>query len=526
MKANNRSVNKKILYALLVMLTSLLSCTPKDELDVLFTGDSYTNLMQYVEANPDFSSFNKIVNAGKMKDALSAYNSNGGIDYTLFLPTNDAVTKFIDGNENYSTLDDLLKDAAYCTEIVRYHLVNGRIFSNEFPNGALANKTISNYYLTIYYKEENNAITYSVNGESKVVNRDIDLANGTIHTIDKMLTPVVFTSYQWLQKASEFSIFSELLSKCGLADTLNAYEVDELGRQTYNEHTIFAESNSLYAKNNITSFEQLALSINPAANMLENFTNPANLVNKYARYHILEKSVFLDELISGVYNTYGDFPVAVDLNDIIKLNTGTKVFNTIINNGDTTVINYLQVDLNKSNIVTRSGAIHQLDHLLFPFLPGRQSVTFQFYEEPVINALRTVQGDHLIVDEDLDFINLTGTKSLNYYKSATAITGNTNADYIKIAGNFEFSFTTTKILAGRYRLKFVMDRGISTYASVQTYVDGQKVGVVLDLSKDTPGFQTFTIGNVESFDFRTQTVKISTVIPGTILIDRIIFEPI
>jgi hypothetical protein len=71
-----------------------------------------------------------------------------------------------------------------------------------------------------------------------------------------------------------------------------------------------------------------------------------------------------------------------------------------------------------------------------------------------------------------------------------------------------------------------MDRGISTYASVQTYVDGQKVGVVLDLSKDTPGFQTFTIGNVESFDFRTQTVKISTVIPGTILIDRIIFEPI
>jgi len=526
MKANNRSVNKNILYALLVMLTSLLSCTPKDELDVLFTGDSYTNLMQYVEANPDFSSFDKIVKAGKMKDALSAYNSNGGIDYTLFLPTNEAVTKFIDQNENYSTLDDLLKDAAYCSEIVKYHLVNGRILSNEFPNGALANKTISNYYLTIYFKEENNTITYSVNGESKVVNRDINLANGTIHTIDKMLTPVVFTSYQWLQKASEFSIFSELLTKCGLADTLNAFEVDELGRQAYNEHTIFAESNSLYAANNIATFEQLVLSINPSANMMEDFTSPTNLVNKYACYHILEKSVFLDELISGVYNTYGDFPVAVDLNDIIKLNTGTKVFNTIINNGDTTVINYLQVNLDKSNIVTRSGAIHQLDHLLFPYLPGRQSVTFQFYEEPVINALRTVQGDHLIVDEDLDFINMIGTKSLNYFKSATAITGNTNADYIKITGNFEFSFTTTKILAGRYRLKFVMDGGISTYASIQAYVNGQKVGVVQDLTSITAGFQTLTIGTVESFDFSTQTVKITTVIPGTVLIDRIIFEPI
>jgi len=526
MKANNKSGNKKVLYAFLVMLTSLLSCTPKDELDVLFTGNSYTNLMQYIETNSNFSSFNKIVDAGKMKDALSAYNSNGGVDYTLFLPTNEAVTKFIDENENYSTLDDLLKDPAYCVEIVRYHLVNGRIFSNEFPNGALANKTISNYYLTIYFKEENNTITYSVNGESKIVNRDIDLANGTVHTIDEMLTPVVFTSYQWLQKATEFSIFSELLTKCGLADTLNSFKVDELGRQAYNEHTIFAESNSLYAGNNIASFEQLVLSINPSANMMEDFTNPTNLVNKYARYHILEKTVFLDELISGVYNTYGDFPVAVDLNDIIKLNTGTKVFNTIINNGDTTVINYLQVNLDKSNIVTRSGAIHQLDHLLFPFLPGRKSVTYQFYEEPVINALRTVEGDHLIVDEDLDFISLTGTRSLNYFKSATAISGNTNADYIKITGNFEFSFITTKILAGRYRLSFIMDAGTPTYASIQAYVDGQKVGVVKDLTANTPGFQTFTIGNIESFVFSTHTVKISTVIPGTVLIDRIIFEPI
>jgi len=115
---------------------------------------------------------------------------------------------------------------------------------------------------------------------------------------------------------------------------------------------------------------------------------------------------------------------------------------------------------------------------------------------------------------------------LNYFKSATGITGNTNADYIKITGNFEFSFTTTKILAGRYRLKFVMDGGISTYASFQTYVNGQKVGVVQDLATKTTGFQTITIGNVESFDFSTQTVKITTVIPGTILIDRIIFEPI
>jgi hypothetical protein len=87
-----------------------------------------------------------------------------------------------------------------------------------------------------------------------------------------------------------------------------------------------------------------------------------------------------------VYNTYGDLPVSVDLVDILKINTGTKVFETIINGGDTIRVNYLQVNLEISNIVTRSGAIHQLDHLLYPFLPGRKTVTYQFYEEPVINA--------------------------------------------------------------------------------------------------------------------------------------------
>lgn len=525
MKINRKNCNITVLYVFFVLMTGFLSCTPRDESDVLFTGDDYKNMMQYIEANPDFSSFNKIVNAGKMKDALSAYNSNGGIDYTLFLPTNEAVTKFIGENESYGTLDDLLNDGAYCAEIVRYHLVNGRIPSNEFPNGALANKTISNYYLTVFFREENNTISYSVNDESKVLTKDIILDNGTIHTIDKMLTPVVYTSYEWLEKNVDFTIFSELLSKCGLADTLNAFELDELGRKAYNEYTLLAESNSLYAANNILSFDDLVQAIDSLSVTGQDFTNPTNLVNKYARYHIIEKSVFLDEFITDVYNTYGDFPVAVDLDDILKFNTGTKVFNTIINNGDTTLVNYLQVNMDKSNIVTRSGAIHQLDHLLYPYLPGRKTVTFQFYEEPVINALRNIEGTHLIPSENLQTISLIGTKNISFFKSAT-FTGAQNNDYLIISGNVEFSFKMPKILAGRYTLKLVLGRGVSNYASIQTLVDDQNVGVVIDLTKDAAGFRTFTLGTVEFFDFSSHTIKLSTVIPGSILIDRIIFEPI
>lgn len=526
MKINSKYCHIKVLYVFFALLTGLLSCKSGDEADVLFTGDNYQNIMQYIDGNPDFSSFREIVNTGNMTDVLSAYNSNGGIDYTLFLATNEAVTKFIDESDRYSTLDALLQDPEYCAEIVRYHLVNGRIPSNEFPNGALANKTISNYFLTIFFREENEVVSFSVNDESKVLSTDIVLDNGTIHTIDKMLTPVVFTAYEWVQQSSAFSIFYELLSKCGLADTLNAFELDELGREVYNEYTLFAESDLLYAANGISSFDDLIKSVDPSGTAGQDLTSLTNAVNKYARYHILERSVFLDEFASEVYNTYGDLPVSVDLENILKINTGTMVFDTLINNGDTTLVDYLQVSLEESNIVTRSGAIHQLDHLLYPFLPGRKTVTYQFYEEPVINALRNIEGTHTISVDDLEYISLIGTKNLTYIKSPTGISGNSNADYIQLSGDIDFSFTTPKILAGRYTLKLVLQRGYSYLASVQASVDDKKVGVVIDPTINSTVFSSFTIGTIEFSDFSTHTVKISTVIPGRVLIDRIIFQPI
>lgn len=534
MKINRKYCTNTVLCIFLALFAGLLSCDEGIEEDVLFTGDDYQNIMQYIDDNPDFSSFNKIVDAGMMADALSSYNSNGGNDYTLFLPTDEAVTKFISESDRYSTLDALLQDASYCAEIVRYHLVNGRIPSNEFPNGALADKTISNYYLTIFFREENDVVSFSVNDEAKVLTTDIVLANGTIHTIDKMLTPVVFTSYEWVEQNSGFTIFTELLNKCGLADTLNAFVLDELGREVYNEYTLFAESDALYAANGIMSFDDLIKAIDASASADQDFTSTTNAVNKYARYHILERSVFLDEFATEVYNTYGDLPVSVDLDDILKINAGTMVFDSIIHSGDTVLVNYLQVKPETSNIVTRSGAIHQLDHLLYPFLPGRKTVTYQFYEEPVINALRNIEGNHTISVDDLEYISLIGTKNLTYIKSPTNIPRNSNNDYIEFSGNIDFSFVTPKILAGRYNLKLVIDRGNSGNASIQAVVDDNKVGIVIDATKrignEPTGFNNSgnnsVVGIVEFTDYRSHTVKLTTIIPGRVLIDRIIFEPI
>ncbi len=535
MKINRNYSKIKVLHILLVLFIGFSSCEDELKKDVLFVGDSYENIMHYIDANPNYASFSKIVKSAKMTDVLSAYNNNGGDGYTLFLPTNEAVTKYIDESDRYTTLDELLQDAVYAAEIVKYHIVNGRIPSNEFPNGALAKRTISNYFLTIVFREENDAISYAVNDESKILISDIKKDNGTIHTIDKMLTPVVFTSYQWVQQKSNFTIYTELLTKCGLADGLNAFELDELGREVYNEYTLFAESDELYAANGIMSFNDLVNSIVTDGSTNQDFTNPTNLVNRYARYHILEKSVFLDEFATGVYNTYGESPVSLDLDSILKINKGTKIFDVIISKGDTINIDYLQVDLDQSNIVTRSGAIHQLDHILRPFVPSRKKVEYEFYEEPVINALRDIESSFYILDEYFKYISFIGTNYLIYTKSADDIDNCNNNDYIRVAGDVDFSFKTTKILAGRYRLRLVLERGYTYLASVQAYVDDTKVGVVIDATKAVGrqgvGFNNIAgtsgvVGTVEFTSFTTHTVKLSTVIPGLMIIDRIIFEPI
>lgn len=526
MKTSRKTCHITILFATLIVSISIFSCKPQVENDILFTGDKYENIMHYISTNADYSSFVKIVRSGKMADALSSYNNNGGIDYTLFLPTNGAVEKFISENESYNTLDELLQDAGYCSEIVKYHLVNGRIPSTDFPNGALANKTISNYYLTIFFRETDNAITYAVNDESKIMVKDIKLSNGTIHIIDKMLTPVVYTSYQWVEKNSKFSIFSELLSKCGLRDTLNAYELDELGRKVYNEYTLLAESDSLYASNAILSFNDLVTKIYSTGVVDQDFTNKNNLVNKFARYHVIEKSVFLDEFITEVYNTYGESPISVDLDGILKFNTGTKNFDSIVVNNVKTYINYIHIDLEKSNIVTRSGAIHQLNQVLYPFIPSRKAVTFEFYEEPIIKTLSSIEGDHIINSADLKNISLVGLNSFNFINSSAGISGVLNTDYLKMTGSFDFIFKTPKILAGRYTMQLVVKKGDASYASIQTKVDNQNVGLIVDLSDDISVFRVVTLGIVEFWDFNSRIVKLSTIIPGAVLIDRIIFEPI
>lgn len=523
-------------YSMIMLLLGmilLMTFCQKDEEDILFTGDEYQNLLQYIDSSPEeYSSFRRIIEVGRLVDVLSSYNSHtGGNSYTLFLPDNDAVQRFIDENPLYNSLDELLRDTTYTRALARYHVLNVEVLSFDFVNGALPDKTLSEEFVTIIFNEEEGGdIFYFINNESLISQVNIEKSNGIIHLIEKMLTPVVYTGYEWVQtyKNNGYGIFSELLEITGLEDTMNYFEFDELGRQIYNEYTLFVESDDLYNANDIFSIDDLILQIGEENT---DYLNPGNSVNKYARYHILSQSIFLDEFKTGLYNTYGDFPVSVDFESLdLKINKGSQVFDSVIVENDTIPIDYLSVVLEHSNIIAKTGAIHQLDQVLFPFLPGRKSEVFQFYEDYQIFLLRNEEGSTDIRKEDLDVIDLFGVDFLTYTKSGTSINGVSDRDYITVSGNFEFTYHLPRILAGTYEVRIVAQRDNRSNAILQVYLDGNKLGNVVDLTSggsNTSEFSPeFVQGTVEFAEYEDHEIKLRTLVPGDMQLDRIIFKPV
>ncbi len=528
--------NKFILFYFLTTILLLVSC--KDEEKVLFTGDDYQNIMQYMLQEEDqYSSFISIVRAGKMEDMLSSYNSNiEGQDYTLFLPNNDAVNLFIENSTIYSSLEELLADSTYALELVKYHTLNTSVYTDEFPNGVMPTRTLSDDFLTIIFSNNDGEVNYRINNQSSLIIKDIELSNGIIHTIDQMLEPIIYTAYEWVKinSTNGYGIFSQLLDSTGLKDTLNYYELDDIGRKEYTEYTMFAETDELYLTNGISSFEDLATRISPSN---QDYTSENNALNKYARYHILVNSYFLDEFESSstsqetqVYETYGDYPISIDLDLDLKVNVGTAVFDSNVSDYTTTNTNYLLFDNESSNKLTKTGALHELNQMLYPFLPSKQTVTLQFYNDKSISAASEYEGAVRIIQEDLTAIELEGVDYITYSKESTDISGVSNSDYVYVYGNFKFTYHTPRLLAGKYKIVLVMYSG-PTSADFIFYFNEKKTGSIFRLYSEIPswlsgGRDRISLGEVNVSGYESQELKFSAISPGELKIDRIIFEPI
>ncbi|WP_084473954.1 fasciclin domain-containing protein, partial [Deinococcus pimensis] len=126
-----------------------------------------------VASDPNFSTLLAAVQAAGLVDTL-----NGAGPFTVFAPTNAAFAKI-----PRDQLDALLNDRAALTRVLTYHVVPGRVTSQQVVR------------LTSATTVEGSPVRVSVSGgavrinDARVTAVDVGASNGVIHVIDTVLLP-------------------------------------------------------------------------------------------------------------------------------------------------------------------------------------------------------------------------------------------------------------------------------------------------------------------------------------------------
>ncbi len=511
----------------LIIILSLFSCD-KEPVVANFEDQDKLTIYDYIVLNKEkYSSFLRILETGKASKMLSAYNPNN-TGYTLFLPDNAAIDKFIQESGKFTSLEDLLADTAYVYILGRYHIVDMSISTDDFPFGALPEYTLSGDRLTVSFVIEPDTSYYKINNQAPVVLQDIELSNGYINVISSTLIPIVYTTYDWIEQHPEFSIFKEAIDAAGLKTTLDLNTKDE--NTVARAFTILIEPDSVYNRMNIYSFEDLANLISPGNSDFTNITNP---LNGYLRYHILTDTRFLDDFGDVItnYTTYSEIPLLIDGKGLdIAINKGKQNFDTIINGLDTTIINYIGFYYDESNVLTQSGVIHFIDQILEQKQPSRANMYFSFYEEPLFNKFRTEPYNEFLIEDSLSLFNVKYSGADLFFVSDPDFYGSgVYGDYLLINGDFTITYTVPKIVQGLYTVWLSANIFNALNAIVEVSIDGKKMGGLVDLS--TGGSADWSIrevklGPINFVKYAEHTIQIKSLIPGLFWWDYVRFEPI
>lgn len=336
-------------FVLCILLSMVIASCDSDPYDTQWVDEEKLTISQYLEKNQtEYSKSYRLLVEGKLLNSLYGYNPYGD-DYTLFLPTDEAIDSYVEQNQDYENFEEMLLDTSFIYNLIRYHALKRKVHTDEFPDGALTDSTLSGERLAFgFYSDGDNPII-KVNNEVPIIKSNLEMTNGYIHVVSKVLQRVEIWGYDWLQQQEDYSILASAIELTGIKWNL-----------WWNKYTILAEHDSVYHRNGIYSVEDLTDRLSSL--------RISNSLYKYAGYHIVGGEFYLNDLHWGnkKYVTMGGKNLKIDVGFEIKINPEIDTYGIAISeSGDTTVIDYIRPIREDCNIVTRTGPIHSISDLLF-----------------------------------------------------------------------------------------------------------------------------------------------------------------
>lgn len=216
------------------MLLTMQSCTEKLD-DSNFAIAKEQTIADYIADNPDLSKMCALlqrVPLGHKEDASSVFAAlSARGNYTIFIPTNDAiddyVAKVVGAGKTINDLDDEQ------AELVVYSCIidNGSesaYDSATFPmDGSPFQKTDLNdrgiVCDTVSTGDEFNPLAYRINNACTVIETDVKLSNGYLHVLGDVIAPSNDYLPDLIKQADNMHIMGALLYYTGWDKYLTAY---------------------------------------------------------------------------------------------------------------------------------------------------------------------------------------------------------------------------------------------------------------------------------------------------------------
>ncbi len=206
-----------ILLCVLCMNVFFQSC--REDLEGALPVIKEEQIGEYLQNNPDFSLFSRMLDTTGVLGLLKAYGM-----YTVFAPTNTAVEDYlasledIEGNHTITSISQLpLSDIkAFCYN----HIVKGdTIRTSDMTKGALSSQSMSGRFLSVSFSK-NSPLTF-INENSPIIGPDIKRHNGYLHIMGKVLAPARIKLGEVFEGDSTFSIYARALALTGLSNIMN-----------------------------------------------------------------------------------------------------------------------------------------------------------------------------------------------------------------------------------------------------------------------------------------------------------------
>lgn len=343
---------KGFFWALCALLVGFTSCSDSiDESNLYsFSGETVSS---YLKSREDCSEFvallSKVNLSKKSKSTLIDLLSTRG-NYTLFVPTNEAVKAYITevtGVTDNPTIDCLADSVA--EELVKGCIIdngsNSAYQTSSFQQeGTLDKVNMNERYITVGFDTMpgTKKAIYLINNNAIITDGDHELENGYVHIVSAVPSSSSTTLPDLISTASNMRIFSRLLKETGWDKNMVKYlDADyednhpEEGRSSAAsgtfpcpEHrkygyTAFVEPDSIYVSEwqvpepvvdnigTITNWDDILDVIKKKCaekclytNTSNDLTSEDNAVNQFVAYHILPMSITYNKLVIHFCEAY------------------------------------------------------------------------------------------------------------------------------------------------------------------------------------------------------------------------------